>query len=58
MQLISLGIIGEYIRLIFIESKRRPSYIIDDRRPRPVGPTPDVSPAAGCDGARQIEALP
>jgi polyisoprenyl-phosphate glycosyltransferase len=29
VQLISLGILGEYIRLIFLESKRRPSYIID-----------------------------
>ena len=29
VQLISLGVLGEYIRLIFLESKRRPSYIID-----------------------------
>jgi len=29
VQIISLGILGEYIRLIFLESKRRPSYIID-----------------------------
>ncbi len=28
IQLVSLGIIGEYIRLIFLESKRRPSYIV------------------------------
>jgi len=32
VQLICLGIIGEYIRLIFLESKGRPSYIIADRR--------------------------
>jgi dolichol-phosphate mannosyltransferase len=30
IQLFSLGIIGEYIRLIFLETKRRPTYIIRD----------------------------
>ena len=39
VQLISLGIIGEYIRLIFLETKGRPTYIIDERRPgHPPGP--------------------
>jgi hypothetical protein len=32
VQLVSLGIIGEYIRLIFLESKRRPAYSIDKYR--------------------------
>jgi dolichol-phosphate mannosyltransferase len=30
IQLLSLGIIGEYIRLIFQEAKRRPTYIVDE----------------------------
>jgi dolichol-phosphate mannosyltransferase len=34
VQLISLGIMGEYIRLIFLESKGRPTYIIAERRDR------------------------
>ena len=33
IQLIGLGVIGEYIRLIFLESKRRPMYIIGQYRP-------------------------
>ena len=48
IQLLSLGIIGEYIRLIFLETKNRPTYIVaelkrhdtdareDDRVPVPV----------------------
>jgi polyisoprenyl-phosphate glycosyltransferase len=30
VQLLSLGIIGEYIRLIFLETKNRPTFIIDE----------------------------
>ncbi len=33
VQLVSLGIIGEYIRLIFLESKRRPTYVVADYQP-------------------------
>lgn len=33
MQMVGLGIIGEYVRLIFLETKGRPAYIIDDHRP-------------------------
>ena len=33
IQLIGLGVVGEYIRLIFLESKRRPMYIIGEYRP-------------------------
>ena len=32
IQMIGLGILGEYLRLIFLETKGRPSYIVDDRR--------------------------
>ncbi len=34
VQLISLGIIGEYIRLIFLETKHRPTYILKSRSSR------------------------
>ncbi len=33
VQLISLGIIGEYIRLIFLETKARPTYVVDEYKP-------------------------
>ena len=33
MQMVGLGIVGEYVRLIFLETKGRPSYIMSDHRP-------------------------
>jgi hypothetical protein len=36
MIMLFLGIIGEYIRLIFLETKQRPSYIIGEYKARPV----------------------
>ena len=35
VQLLSLGVIGEYIRLIFLESKKRPPYIVGDLKRHP-----------------------
>ena len=34
IQMIGLGIVGEYLRLIFLEAKGRPSYIVDEYRGR------------------------
>jgi len=48
IQLVSLGIIGEYIRLIFLEAKGRPAYVVltyqpaEDRTPGNSALRPDV----------------
>jgi polyisoprenyl-phosphate glycosyltransferase len=44
IQLFSLGILGEYIRLIFLETKRRPTYIVRDYQCR--GPERGESPTS------------
>jgi polyisoprenyl-phosphate glycosyltransferase len=43
LQLLTLGIMGEYLGKLFIESKRRPHYIIRDTNISEAGPKPDAN---------------
>jgi glycosyltransferase involved in cell wall biosynthesis len=45
MQMFLLGIIGEYLGRLFMESKRRPDYIIREQGPEPEEPSAQQLPA-------------